>query len=138
MIKDLKLLNEIREEWKGVRSLQRTIGIGELDAVSKGSLASFGIVEVAHNLTLIFAFSVLKDVLTQLRDEGYYKCSNRDLKPLMYKSKKSIPWVDFQKIDRGRDIRNEIAHDNKMFHKEECFKYIDALEYELKAWSIIE
>jgi hypothetical protein len=137
MIKDSKFLKEIQEDWKGVRSLQKVIGIGEFDAVSKGSIASITSFRVAHNLTLVFAFSVLKDILIQLRDEEYFRSERSNLGPLMNKSKKYIPWIDFDTIDKGREIRNKIAHDNEIIDAKICFKYINAIECELKAWEII-
>ena len=73
MIQDNSIKQEVEDEWQGVRSFQSRIqrhlnasgGMGRVGATHQ-------LRNISHNLTLLFAFSVLETVLKQLRDEGVF------------------------------------------------------------------
>lgn len=89
------------------------------------------------NLTLIFAYAVLADVLGQLRDEGEFSCPRSELGKLMEASQKVLRWVNFALVDEGRERRNDVAHRRMDFPREECRRYIKAIQQELIAWKIL-
>jgi hypothetical protein len=138
MIQDQQIRQEIEEEWKGVRSFQSRIqahlnvssGIGSVGATHK-------LRNISHNLTLLFAFSVLEKTLKQLRDEKVFKEGRNCLKALMHSSKSIIPWQDFTLIDDARQERNKVAHDQEILERSECWRYIDGIENELVSWQVI-
>ncbi len=138
MIQDNSIKYEIQEEWKGVRSFQSRIqahlnisgGIGSVGATHQ-------LRNISHNLTLLFAFSVLETTLKQLRDENIFKESCNGLKALMYSSKPNISWQDFTLIDEAREERNKVAHDQEILERGECWKFIDGIENELVSWKVV-
>ena len=84
MIKNAEALGSIRESWRTVRTLEGMIQTN----TSSGTIftlipAATGFVTVPESLLLLFAMSVLEDVLRQLRDEGVFNCSRIELKRLM-------------------------------------------------------
>ena len=85
-----------------------------------------------------YAYSVLKEVLEQLRSENKFNCSDKRLGPLMAASKKVLPWVNYAKVDRGRKQRNKVAHDDLVLPRSETWEYTDAIEKDLMSWHIIE
>lgn len=93
---------------------------------------------VAYSLTLLFSFTVLEHVLQQLRDEGRFTCKSNLVGNLMIASKKSLPWKDFILVDEARGRRNDIAHRQQWVEIDDCKKYIDAIENELRGWNILE
>jgi hypothetical protein len=138
MIKDSTKKQEIEDDWKGVRSFQSRIqthlnisgGIGSIGATHQ-------LRNISHNLVLLFAFSVLETTLKQLRDENVFKEKNNGLRGLMYSSKSSVPWQDFGLIDNARENRNEVAHDQVILERDECWEYIDGIENELVSWKVV-
>lgn len=138
MIQDSTIKQQIEDEWKGVRSFQSRIqahlnisgGIGSVGATHQ-------LRNISHNLTLLFAFSVLETILKQLRDENIFKENKNGLKALMHSSKPSILWQNFGLIDKARDERNKVAHDQKILERGLCWKFIDGIENELVAWQVV-
>jgi len=55
----------------------------------------------------------------------------------MWSSKNALPWVDIEKVDEGRERRNDVAHERKFLPRRECQKYIDAIEDELVPWKVL-
>ncbi len=108
-----------------------------MNAAGSSAILSIPSFRVAHNLALVFAFAILKDVLNQLRYEGQFKSKRNELGFLMSNSKSSIKWVDYKTVDCGREIRNKIVHNNEVFDAEICFKHINVVERELKTWKVI-
>ena len=92
---------------------------------------------ISHNLVLLFAFSVLETTLKQLRDENVFNERKNGLKSLMYSSRSSIQWQDFNLIDHAREERNKVAHDQVILERGKCWEYINGIENELVLWSII-
>jgi len=138
MIQDSTIKQEVQEEWDGVRAFQLRIqahlnvssGIGSTGATHQ-------LRNISQNLTLLFAFSVLEKTLKQLRDEGLFQEKYSGLKKLMHSSKKVLPWQDFLLIDKAREDRNKVAHQQEILERAECWKYIDGIENELVSWKVV-
>jgi len=138
MIQNSTIKQEVQEEWDGVRSFQSRLqahlnisgGIGFTGATHQ-------LRNISHNLTLLFAFSVLERTLKQLRDEGMFQGKYNSLKKLMHSSKSMVPWQDFSLIDKAREDRNKVAHKQKILERSECWKYINGIENELVFWKVI-
>lgn len=138
VISDTIVLNELRACWSGVRALQETIRKNTVFAFARGGGPSGGnLASIAENVSLVLACSVLNDALEQLRDEGHFSCGGRFLGTLHDKSKNILPWVDWDLIDTVIEDRNGLAHKAKVIPREDCLKYVDAIEQELRAWSVI-
>ena len=140
MIRNQNVLDEIRKDWQGVRNIQTSIFVGL--AASLGPIPGIfphKVADISYSLILIFAYSVLQNVLGQLRDEGYFISpkKNNFLGTLLDKSKNKIPWVDFTEVDIGHCKRNDIAHKDYVPTRGESWKYVDAIEKELINWHII-
>ena len=138
MIRDSAIKTEIQEDWNGVRKFQSSIQVN-LNASSGviGVGATNKLRNISHNLTLLFAFSVLEAVLKQLRDEGKFSERSNGLKKLMNSSINGLFWIDFNLVDEAREERNKVAHEQKTLERGDCWKYIDAIEKELMSWNIV-
>ena len=138
MIQDHIIKHEIEEEWKCVRSFQSRI---QAHLNASGGIGSIGATHqlrnISHNLTLLFAFSVLEKTLKQFRDEDVFLENRNGLKALMNSSRSTIVWQDFSLVDVAREERNKVAHDQVILDRSECWKYIDCIETELVAWQVI-
>ena len=138
MIQENTIKQEIQDEWKGVRSFQSRIQAHLNVSGGMGLVgATHQLRNISHNLTLLFAFSVLERTLKQLRDENIFTEGRNGLKALMYSSRPNIPWQDFTLIDEAREERNKVAHDQEILEREECWRYIDGIENELVAWRVV-
>lgn len=138
MIKDSDILNSIRSDWETVRAAREMVRSNTVWSFVHGHVSSeFGAIKLANNLLLFFAFSVLEDVLMQLRDEHYFCCKNSKIGPLMVASRAALPWQYFDLIDEARNKRNLIAHKRQWINAIEAKKYIDAIENELILWKIV-
>lgn len=96
--------------------------------------------ESFFNLPLVLAFAVLDQVLDELIDQGTIpRPSGR--RPLlgakMTESRSHLPWRDYQIVDEGREARNGIAHRGELVNRTDSLKFVDAIENELHAWSIL-
>lgn len=137
MVLDPKARFEFAQEWAAVRTLcagsHRQYQIGGGPFINETPPESF------YNLPFLLAFAVLDQVLSELIDQGTIQCQKR--RPLlgdkMAASANAIPWQDYALVDRGKTARNELAHDATLLGKADCFRYIDAIENEFKAWSVL-
>ena len=133
-----EIKQEIQDEWDGVRSFQLRIqaNLNMSGGIGVGG-APHQLRNISHNLTLLFAFSVLEKALKQLRDENVFKESCNGLKALMRSSKTGVQWKNFSLIDKARCERNKVAHDQKILERSDCWKYIDGIERELVSWNVV-
>lgn len=139
MIQDKAKQADYQKEWNGVRAFQNRIQANlNASGIMFGTGATHAIRDISHNLVLLFAFSVFEDVLKQLKAEKYFVSDNNHLGNLMHKSKKYLPWQNFPLIDEAREKRNDIAHDQTLLPRGDCWKYIDAIENELVKWGVIK
>ena len=140
MVKDKTELEKFRKEWISVRKFQEKIQ-RHLNAAAMGGIGALGstyeLRNISHNLTLLFAFSVLEKVLKQIKDEGKFSARNDNLGTLMHSSKESISWSNFTLVDQAREDRNKLAHEQKIFERGKCWDYIDAIEAELVLWKVL-
>jgi hypothetical protein len=97
MIKDARVFAEVRQDWQGVRNRQTSIFVGLVASRGVvGGIFPHRVADISYSLVLIFAYSVLKDLLLQLGKEGLFILPNRTfLGDLMHSSKTQLPWVNF-------------------------------------------
>lgn len=139
MIQDKVKQADYQKEWNSVRKFQNRIQANlNASGMMFGTGATHAIRDISHNLVLLFAFSVFEDVLKQLKAEKYFISDNNNLGNLMHKSQNHLPWQNFTLVDEARERRNEIAHDQTIFPRDDCWKYIDAIENELVQWGVIK
>lgn len=138
MINDDAITQEIQDEWDGVRSFQSRI---QASLNMSGGMGSTGaphhLRNISHNLTLLFAFSVLENALTKLCSQDPSIRTPIGLKALMRSSKKVVEWKNFSLIDTARKERDKVAHKREILDRTDCWKYIDGIESELLAWKLI-
>ena len=137
MIKDVDVLHGIQDEWETVRKTWEMASANIVWSFVSGGHVSQEFSSVAYSLTLLFSFTVLEHVLQQLRDERRFACKSNFIGNLMTASKNSLPWIDFALIDEARERRNDIAHRQQWIEIDDCKKYIDAIESELRGWNIL-
>ena len=137
MIEDPEALADVRDSW----STALTAAISVTSAFSHSlpllSLHQRHALDIAHNATLLYAFSVLEKALYQLQREGRFGSSKPGLKALMEASKNGLPWKDYAVVDAARDRRNQVAHERRVLTTNECWVDIDAIREELLAWGVI-
>ncbi len=139
MIKDRSRLVVYQKEWNSVREFQNKIQ-RHLSAASTGigGVVSHDLRDISHNLVLLFAFSVLEDVLKQMEAEGIFNEKRNVLGKLMNSSRTVIPWSDYDLVDEAREKRNGIAHEQNLIYRVDCWKYVNAIENELVSWRLIQ
>ena len=138
MIQDSMKLQEIRDTWVTVRIFQAKVTTNLNAAFVGGGIPqTHEFRNLAHSLILLFAFSVLEDVLKQLKQEKVFSSGTNQLGDLMYFSKGALAWKAFALVDEGRTKRNELAHQRQLIERVDCWKYIDAIEEELVGWKIL-
>lgn len=134
MIIDPVAKNEILQNWKGLIKLKNSFHTMYL---TKGGLVSNSTPQEFYNLPFMLAYTVLDEVLEQLKNEGVFSCNTWMLGPKMKKSRNKIPWKNYDLVNSGKGSRNDLAHKAITLNKTDCLKYIDAIETELKAWEIL-
>ena len=134
MIRDGAVLDDVRAAWKTVRVAQSMVTTNlNMAGFVMGAFRNF-----AHSLVLLFAYSVLENVLEQLRDEGVLASKSANIGPLMKASKDVLPWCDYALVDQGREQRNRIAHRREFLARAEVWRYIDGIECELIGWRVLD
>lgn len=137
MIKDPIALSDAQKAWQDVRAWQGRAQRAFIAPLAQGAIVPRAIGDLAHNVPFIFAYGVLNEVLGQLRNENLFACRTSNLGPLMGASRPALSWVDYALVDKGRDRRNELAHDGVVVPRGEIWTYVDAIEAELLAWKIM-
>jgi hypothetical protein len=138
VIHDPKALAEIRRSWQGLEALR-----GQLQRSAFASVGVIGgtfphkLADAAHNLPFIHAHGVLNDVLRQLAVEGVISCRSIFLGKLVGAARTKLAWRDLKLIRAGIRKRNAVAHKAKLLPRGECWKHVDAISREFKAWGII-
>jgi hypothetical protein len=137
MISDLAALQQLRQEWDGVRALRDRIKLGTATAAMYGGYP-FILSDMAHNLPLLHACGVLSNVLQQLAVEKNFPYKGRDFGRLRSQSEHCLPWNDFALMKGILDRRNDLAHRGILVSPQDCQRYIEAIEHELVTWKIID
>ena len=140
MITNQQIRTEVAQDWAALRKLcagshrqYAVAGAGGAMFINETPPESF------FNLPLLLAFGVLDQVLAELIDQGTFKCKGK--RPLlgakMAASKNHLLWQNYDLVERGKDARNDLAHEAKLLVKADCLVFIDAIEDELKAWHVL-
>ncbi|MCB0027240.1 MAG: hypothetical protein KDE28_04995 [Anaerolineales bacterium] len=139
MIQNKIELNILRSEWASVRAfqskIQRHLNASSIGIGSGGSTHELR--NISHNLTLLFAFSVLEKALKQMKIEGLISAKRDSLGALMSASRNHISWLDYPLVDQARGDRNLVAHEQQLIERGTCWCYLDAIEAELVAWQVL-
>jgi hypothetical protein len=136
VIRDATVLAEIRRNWKGVETLRSRLQVSAAASGAHGRFP-FALADAAHNLPFIHAYGVLNDVLEQLSDEGHFRRKTFFLGELLRNSRKVLPWRDFALVSAGAKRRTAVAHKGQLLDRGECWKYVEAVEGELRAWGVL-
>jgi len=137
MIRDPKVKSAIVQAWEGVRKLEGKFA-NTTWQVPGGAAITESHPDESYNIPFLLAYAVLDEVLTQLQNEGVFKCKNRRmLGAKMDASRNRLPWQEYDKVYSGKEERNDLAHHAKLVAKADCLAYINAIEVELKAWGEI-
>lgn len=100
-----------------------------------------------YNLPFILAYEILEDVLKDFEEDEMFSLpldSNGKKKKGLYyllessKISPSLKWIDYKTVFRGKENRDNLAHKGILLKKDECLLYINAIEKELKKWSLID
>lgn len=137
MISNVVFLEQVRSTWNTVRISQARVETNTVAGHLGGGVLTPDFINFAHSLVLIFAYSVLEDVLNQLFAEKVFKSKKINLMALMQSSRTSLPWADYSIVDTGRERRNDVAHRQVILSKQDCNLFIDAIETELLTWHVI-
>jgi len=134
---DPAALQDTRDGWEFVRS-SRDVIVGNCNvATMVVGFNQAGIRDLCFNLLLASAFSVLEQVLRQLRDEGKFAGKDNRLGRLMSNSRTALPWADYALVDAGRNDRNRSVHTRTYLPHAKCRDYIAAIERELVVWGVL-
>lgn len=135
MIKDEIARTNIIADWNGVRKIQSS---GDHTAMYPfGMVITSTVPDAFWNLPFLLAYAVLDETLNELKDQGEFICRTRMLGEKMEASKAHLPWQNYDDVWKGKEARNDLAHEAIILAKDECFKYIDAVEEELRVWGIL-
>jgi len=137
MITNADTLIELQSEWDGVQRMIDRMKLLMTATFAGGAFTAPALSTVVYNLPLLLAFDVLKQVLTQFRNEGKFVCSGNQLGPFVDASKTLLPWLDWQAIREGVRRRNEVAHDGILLESTVCIAEILRIKQQLAAWHII-
>ena len=137
MIMNLNSVATLQAEWDGavrMRDCVRHLVISTFAFDAKKSPA-FG--DLLYNLPFLLAFSVLKEVLLQAREEGRFTSSRPQLGDLIDSAKNSLPWIDWQCLREAVKRRNEVMQNGRLLGDVQCLQDIAEVEAQLIAWDII-
>lgn len=135
MIKDIESKSKIGQDWVVVRKLEKMLASKKF--LAGGRIMLQRVPDASQNLPFVLAYSVLDKVFKQLRKEGVIKCKGCGLETMMKVSRSTLSWQNYDLVDKGRNARNDLAHKAILSEKDDCCKYINAIEVELKAWEVI-
>lgn len=135
MINDPQVRAEITQQWAVVRRF--CVGSHRQYLVG-GVFVNETPPEEFYNLPLILAFAVLDQVLTELINQGEIPKPQRALLGArVLASSTVLQWINYALVDEGKTVRNKLAHEARLIGKLECLAFIEAIEVELKSWSIL-
>jgi hypothetical protein len=135
VINDLQVRAEVTQQWAVVR---RFCAGSHRQYLVGGVFVNETPPEEFYNLPLILAFAVLDQVLTELIGQGTIPQPKRPLLGArMHASSTVLRWINYALVDSGKTARNNLAHEARLIGKLECLAFIEAIEVELKSWSIL-
>lgn len=137
MIRNMVVKSDIARQWVALRTL--CLGSHRSSGTPVGFINETP-PEEFYNLPFVLAYAVLDQVLDELIDQGAFK-KPRGRRPMlgakMTASAADLQWTDYDLVAKGKDARNDPAHEAKLLAKADCFRFVDAVESELKAWGVI-
>ena len=139
MIRDTTELAAVRSSWATVRNIQAMLATH----ATAPPLSPFGFLRsedydnAAFSLLVLNAFSVLEEVLEQLRHDGVFVSPRRTLAELMKNSIGAVAWTNFAAVDAARGTRNRVSHEQLMLSPSECNEILDLIEEELVGWLVL-
>lgn len=137
MIADPNEMTALASAWEAVRD-DRHVIVGNLNVGTMAGRPATGTFrDLCFNLLLARAFSVLEDSLEELRLQGTFSSKSRQLGRMMEASRSTVPWRDYDQINRARERRNQSIHDRVRLPHLECRDYLAAIERELVCWQIV-
>ena len=134
---DSAVKSDIARQWTALRKLCRS---SHRQGIAPGVFINETPPEEIYNLPLVLAYAVLDEVLSALISQGTFACRDWTLGAKMGASSKpgsGLQWKDYDLVARGKEARNDLAHEAKLLAKADCFRFIDAIEGELKARGLI-
>jgi len=134
VIKNATVNTEIAQSWAVVRKMSSS---SYMSRACGNSIIQYARPDDSYSLPFILAVSVLEQVLNELIAQGKFRCKSWKLGPKMAASRAHLPWQDYGTVDSGREERNRLAHEGMLLPKNDCLKYIDAIEHELKYWRVL-
>ena len=138
MITDLEVLADVQATWRTVLSTRDFIARNLAGTGTIGGIPpSHEFRNLAYGLCLLFACSVLQDTLSALRCQGAFACGRGELGALLKASRNSLPWTNYDLVFEAKERRNAIAHAQAVIERGDTWRYIDAIEAELRAWRIV-
>ena len=137
VIRDAIELARVQREWAGVTSLRQGVKTQLFASAGFNGHFSHFLADCANNLPFLHACSMLNEALLQMRDEGLFKCKAKTLGELVKAAEHNLRWADYAAVKEIVKKRNELAHDGVLHPRKDCWRYIDAIEAELRGWSVI-
>ncbi len=137
MITDGQVLDHVLQSWKSVRIFEAMINTNLTSGNFAGGFMHPDFGNLSASLVVFFAFSVLEDVLTAIRDEGHFVCKRNQLGNQMSASRSKIDWDDYEAVDFARIKRNKLAHEQAVLTRSEAKSCVDLIERQLVSWDIL-
>ena len=134
---NLSSVSSLQAEWQGVVQMRDRIRHLAITMFTLDARVSLTFGDVLYNLPLLLAFDVLRHVLIQAREDGYFTGSGYQLEELLLLAKTSLPWVDWQCLQDVVKRHNEVKHSGKLFGDVQCLRDIGDIETQLLSWGII-
>lgn len=131
-------LDELRASWNGVRMLQDRIQRTMFSGFGGAAAQTVILADMAHNLPFLHACGVLNDALEHLAKDMNFEYQHRELGRLMEASQGRLGWQDYDQMKEIKTKRNDLAHRGVVSPRADCWKYIKAIEAELKGWGIVK
>jgi hypothetical protein len=123
----------VGQDWGIVRKYESAVAINaRIDATPSTQFADF-----ATCLVLVHAYAVLQAALLELRDQGRFSARRGTLQCLLDESEGHLEWHDLPTIRRGKAERDAVAHGLKTLPRAESWRYIRAVEAELRQWGLL-
>lgn len=118
MIKNQDRKEEIVETWGSLRKLQNKLVCCWM--LPGGATINERAPDETYNLPFVLAYAVLDNVLSELREQGDIKSKSWMIGAKMEASRDIFPWLNYELVYKGKDGRNNLAHDDKLMEKNEC------------------
>jgi hypothetical protein len=137
MISDPEALPAAQASWRTVRDAEARFQLDQAVAVVGLAFPDPEVARLVQSLLVVMAFSVLEEVLNELRDQRLFAAPSSRLYDLMTASKAAVPWRRYEDVDAARIARNGIAHERRFVDSGQGADILNLIENELIAWQIL-